>query len=41
VGTNLSPTAYAGPDPYRGPTKADAREMLKEVFSTLSTASNG
>ena len=41
VGTNLSPTAYAGPDPYRGPTEADAREMLKEVFSTLSTASNG
>lgn len=38
VGNDLKPTGYPGPTPYRGPTKADAREMLQEVFASLSTA---
>ena len=33
---SLQPRQYPGPRPYKGPTQADAREMLREVFSGLS-----
>lgn len=40
IGT-LQPTDFSGPRPYTGPTKADARAMLQEVFSSVSQANNG
>ena len=36
---SLQPKSFAGPDPYTGPTKEDARAMLQEVFSTIGQAS--
>ena len=32
---SLQPRRFPGPDAYNGPTSADAREMLREVFSGL------
>ena len=32
---SLQPREFPGPDPYTGPTRDDAREMLQEVFSGL------
>ena len=32
---SLQPRQFPGPEPYAGPTNADAREMLEEVFSSL------
>ncbi len=39
VGTNLRPIAFPGPDAWAGPTEADAREMLQEVFRKAGAAS--
>ncbi|MGE0624849.1 MAG: DUF2799 domain-containing protein [Pseudomonadales bacterium] len=36
---SLRPSDFAGPEPYSGPTKEDARAMLQEVFSTIGQAS--
>lgn len=33
-----TPRHFAGPDPWQGPTQAEAREMLAEVFSRLERA---
>ena len=41
IGTRLRPPAYSGPAPWEGPTEADARAMLQEVFSTLASSTNG
>ena len=41
VGSRLRPPAFSGPQPWEGPTEAEAREMLQEVFSTLARASGG
>lgn len=41
VGSSLRPPAFRGPEPWEGPTEADARAMLQEVFSTLARASDG
>jgi hypothetical protein len=38
---SLAPTSYAGPAPYTGPTKEDARAMVQEVFSRVGQASRG
>ena len=40
VGTRLRPPAFSGPEPWEGPTEADARAMLQEVFSTVARATN-
>ncbi len=32
---SLQPRRFPGPEPYEGPTRDDAREMLREVFSGL------
>lgn len=32
---SLRPRAFPGPEPYTGPTREDARQMLQEVFSSL------
>jgi len=37
----LRPPSFSGPEPWEGPTEADARAMLQEVFSTLARATNG
>ena len=41
VGSRLRPPSFSGPEPWEGPTEADARAMLQEVFSTLARASGG
>ncbi len=41
VGSRLRPPAFSGPEPWEGPTEADARAMLQEVFSTLARATGG
>jgi len=38
---SLQPSEFAGPRPYTGPTREDAREMVQEVFSTIGQASRG
>jgi len=32
---SLQPREFPGPEPYTGPTREDAREMVQEVFSSL------
>ncbi|NNF15171.1 MAG: DUF2799 domain-containing protein [Gammaproteobacteria bacterium] len=34
---SLQPRRFEGPERYTGPTEADARAMLREVFSTVSS----
>ncbi len=38
VGSQLRPPSFSGPEPWEGPTEADARAMLQEVFGTLARA---
>ena len=41
IGSRLRPPTFPGPEPWEGPTEADARAMLQEVFSTLARATGG
>jgi hypothetical protein len=41
VGSHLRPPSFPGPEAWAGPTEADARAMLQEVFSTLARATGG
>lgn len=41
IGSQLRPPSFSGPEPWEGPTEADARAMLQEVFSTLARAAGG
>jgi len=41
IGTRLRPPSFSGPEPWEGPTEADARAMLQEVFSTMARATGG
>ena len=34
---SLQPRRFPGPEAYEGPSQADAREMLREVFSALGS----
>ncbi|TNF90366.1 MAG: DUF2799 domain-containing protein [Gammaproteobacteria bacterium] len=38
IGSRLRPPSFSGPEPWEGPTEADARAMLQEVFSTMARA---